>query len=288
MAREWLAKFGPNWTAEHGERILRRFERDIFPWIGARPVREVSAPELLACLRRIESRGALDTARRAHRNCGQVFRYAVATGRAERDPSGDLRGALPPARETHHASVTDPKDIADLLRAIDGYEGSFVVKCALRLAPLVFVRPGELRAAEWAEIDLDNAEWRIPAEKMKMRAPHIVQLSAQAVAILREIRPLTGGGRHVFPSARTPNGDRCLSENAVLAALRRMGYGKEDMTGHGFRSMASTRLNESQQWHKDAIASAAASNLRRMRQGLKSPAYTTRWAELPIVLAAPD
>jgi integrase len=252
IAREWHSKFSPNWTQEHAERILRRFERDIFPWLGKQPIREITAPELLTVLRRIESRGALDTAHRAHQNCGQVFRYAVATGRAERDPCGDLRGALPPVKEKHHASITDTKAIGELLRAIDDYQGSFVTKCALRLAPLVFVRPGELRSAEWAEINFDAAEWRIPAAKMKMRDPHIVPLSRQALAILKELQPLTGHGRYIFPSARTPNGDRCMSENAVLAALRRMGYGKEEMTGHGFRSMASTLLNE-QGWHRDAI-----------------------------------
>ncbi len=252
IAREWHSKFSPNWTPEHGERILRRLEADIFPWLGNRPIREITAPELLACLRRVESRGALDTAHRAHQNCGQVFRYAVATGRAERDPCGDLKGAMPPVKDRHHASITDPKAIGDLLRAIEGYKGAYVTKAAMGLAPLVFVRPGELRQAEWAEIDLDKAEWRIPAEKMKMRDPHIIPLSTQAVAILRELHPLTGRGRYVFPSARTPNGDRCMSENAVLAALRRLGYGKEEMTGHGFRSMASTLLNE-QGWHRDAI-----------------------------------
>ncbi len=252
VAREWHGKLRANWTPEHGERILRRLEADIFPWLGKRPIREITAPELLACLRRIESRGALDTAHRAHQNCGQVFRYAVATGRAERDPSPDLRGALPPARDKHHASITEPKAIGELLRAIEGYQGAFVTKAALGLAPLLFVRPGELRKAEWAEIDMEKAEWRIPGEKMKMRDPHIVPLCTQAVAILTELQALTGRGRYVFPSARTPHGDRCMSENAVLAALRRMGYGKDEMTGHGFRSMASTLLNE-QGWHRDAI-----------------------------------
>jgi integrase len=250
IAREWLAKFGPSWTPEHAERITRRFERNVFPWIGARPVREVTAPELLAVLRRIEERGALDTAHRAHQNCGQVFRYAVATGRAERDPSADLRGALPPVNDKHHASITDPKAIGALLRAMEGYQGSFVVRCALRLAPLVFVRPGELRGAEWSEIDFEKAEWRIPASKMKMREQHIVPLSVQALAILRELHPLTGAGRYLFPSERTA--DRPISENTVNAALRRLGYAKDEMTGHGFRSMASTLLNE-QGWHRDAI-----------------------------------
>ena len=252
VALEWFAKFKPTWVDSHSEKIRSRLERDLFPWLGHRPIKEITAPELLACLRRIEARGALDTAHRAHQNTGQIFRYAVATGKAERDPSGDLRGAMPPAKATHHASITEPKAVGDLLRAIDGYQGTLAVRCALRLAPLVFTRPGELRHAEWAEIDLAQAEWRIPAEKMKARAPHIVPLASQAVAILEEIRPLTGAGRYVFPSARSPKGDRPMSNNAVLAALRRLGFDKDTMTGHGFRSMASTLLNE-QGWHRDAI-----------------------------------
>ncbi len=169
VAREWHAKFSPGWVASHGDRILKRLEKDLFPWLGKRPIAEIKAPELLAVLRRIESRGAQETAHRAMQNCGQVFRYAVATGRAERDPTGDLRGALPAPKEKHHASIIEPKRIGELLRAIDAYEGFFATKCALRLAPLVFVRPGELRKAQWPEIDLDKAEWRIPAERMKMR-----------------------------------------------------------------------------------------------------------------------
>lgn len=250
VAREWFAKFAPGWVPTHSEKIIRRLERDIFPWIGGRPVGQITAPELLAVLRRIEARGRLETAHRAHQNCGAVFRYAVATGRAERDPSGDLRGALPPASKRHHAAVIDPKAIAELLRVLDGYTGSFVTACALRLAPLVFVRPGELRRAEWAEIDLDAAEWRIPAAKMKMRAPHVVPLADQALAILRELHPLTGRGRYVFPGARSA--DRPMSENTVNAALRRLGYDKDVMTGHGFRTLASTTLHE-QGWPSDII-----------------------------------
>ena len=250
IAREWFEKFSQTWSPSHGEKIIRRLERDVFPWIGIRPVSDVTAPELLAVLRRIEARGAVETAHRAHQNCGQVFRYAIATGRAERDPSGDLRGALPAVKQEHHASITDPKAIGGLLRAMQGYSGSLMTRCALQLAPLLFVRPGELRRAEWTEIDFDAAEWRIPAEKMKSRAVHIVPLSVQALAVLRELQPLTGAGRYVFPGGRSPK--RPMSENAVLAALRRMGYPGEQMTGHGFRSMASTLLNE-QGWHKDAI-----------------------------------
>ena len=250
VAREWIAKFAPNWSPAHGEKITTRFERDVFPWMGGRPISEVTAPLLLTVVRRIESRGATETAHRALQSCGQVMRYAVATGRAERDPSADLRGSLPPVNERHHASITEPKKIGELLRAIEGYTGSLATRCALILAPLTFVRPGELRHAEWSEFDLANAEWRIPAEKMKMRAQHIVPLSTQAVAILNELQPLTGAGRYVFPGART-NG-RPMSENTVNAALRRLGYSNDDMTGHGFRSMASTLLNE-QGWNRDAI-----------------------------------
>ncbi len=250
VAREWFEKFKPTWKSNHADKIIRRLERDIFPWLGARPIADVTAPDLLKALRRIEARGALETAHRAQQNCGQVFRYAVATGRAERDPTGDLRGALPPARETHHASITDPKAIGELLRALHSYKGSLATCCALRLAPLVFVRPGELRRAEWSEIDIAAAEWRIPGEKMKMGALHVVPLSSQAIAILDELRPLTGHGRYVFPSVRSSK--RPMSENTVLAALRRLGYTSEQMTGHGFRSMASTLLNE-QGWNRDAI-----------------------------------
>lgn len=178
VGREWLEKFSGGWAESHAETVLRRLERDVFPWLGGRPVGQITPPELLAVLRRIESRGALETAHRVKQVCGQVFRYAVATGRAERDPSADLRGALPPVKEKHHAALTKPDDVGALLRALDGYKGSFVVRCALRLAPLVFVRPGELRKAEWREFDLDGATWRIPPERMKMRREHIVPLAA--------------------------------------------------------------------------------------------------------------
>ena len=250
VAREWFSKHAPNWKENHSSKIIRRLEADIFPWLGARPIGDIGAPELLQTIRRIESRGALETAHRALANCGQVFRYAIATGRAQRDPVADLRGALPPTKEKHHASITEPKAIGELLRDLAAYQGAFVTRCALRLAPLVFLRPVELRKAEWAEIDLDKAEWRIPASKMKMNAVHIVPLSTQAVAILREIQPLTGKGQWVFTGARTTT--RPMSENAVLAALRRMGYTTDEMTGHGFRSMASTLLNE-QGFNRDAI-----------------------------------
>jgi integrase len=258
VAREWHAKFDPSWVPSHSVRTLRRLEADLFPWLGNRPIAELKAPELLAALRRIESRGAVETAHRAKQICGLVFRFAVATGRAERDPTGDLKGALAKPKQRHHASITDPKRVGALLRAIDAYEGSFTTKCALRLAPLVFVRPSELRKAIWDEFDLDAAEWRIPGYRMKMREQHVVPLSRQAIDILRELQPKTGGGipakpnapRYLFPGARSR--ERPMSENAVLAALRRMGYSKDEMTGHGFRSMASTLLHE-QGWNHQAI-----------------------------------
>jgi integrase len=228
VAREWHSKFIKTWSATHAQHVLERLAKDVFPWIGARPIGEIKAPELLTVLRRIESRGALDTAHRVRHTCGQVFRYAVASGRAEHDPAADLRGALPPVKNDHFAAPTDPKAVAPLLRAIDEYQGSIVVKCALRLAPLLFVRPGELRHAEWAEIDFEAEQWNIPGMKMKMKEPHIVPLSRQALAVLRELQPLTGASRYVFPSGRSFM--RPMSENAVNAALRRMGFEKTEIT----------------------------------------------------------
>ena len=250
VAREWFEKHSANWEASYSVKLLARLEANIFPWLGDRPIRDIKPPELLSVLRRVESRGVLETAHRLMNYCGNIYRYAVATGRAERDISSDLRGALPPSTPQHHASVTDPEGVAALLRAIDGYRGSNVTRYALQLAPLVFVRPGELRKAEWSEIDLEAGEWRIPPGRMKMKTKHIVPLSSQAVAILRALQPLTGKGHYVFPGARRR--ERCMSENTVNGALRRLGWSGSEMTGHGFRSMASTLLNE-QGWNRDAI-----------------------------------
>jgi integrase len=250
IAREWFEKFSPGWAPGHAERVIRLLERDVFPWIGNRPIKVISAPELLSVLRRVESRGAVDTAHRCRQTAGAVFRYAIATGRAERDPVPDLRGAIPLAREGHMASITDPKAVGGLLRGIDDYQGGLIVRSALRLAPYVFVRPGELRRAEWKEIDFERGEWVIPAEKMKMREPHIVPLSLQALEILREIQPFTGGSAYVFPSPTSMT--RPISDMALLTALRRMGISKEEMTIHGFRSTASTLLN-AQGWSADVI-----------------------------------
>ncbi len=240
VATEWLARYSGTWAVSHRSRVFRLFERDIFPWLGGRPIADITAPEVLAAVRRIESRGALETAHRAVQNCGQVFRYAVATGRSTSDPTGAIRGALPPAKGDHFAATTDPKQFAKILRAIDGYEGTPAVSCALRLAPLIFVRPGELRHAEWADIDLDGAEWRYTVNKTK--TAHIVPLSRQALEILRELQPVTGRGRFVFPSARSNT--RPMSDNAILAAMRRMGIDKSEMSGHGFRAAARTILDE--------------------------------------------
>jgi len=240
VAREWFTQQCSNWSTKHADRIISRLERDIFPWIGSKPITEIEPPELLSVIRRIENRGALETAHRALGNCGQIFRFAIATCRAKNDPSNELRGALPPSRGEHFPSVTEPKLVGELLRVIDGYEGTLTVRCALRLAPLVFVRPGELRKAEWEDIDLDKAEWHYMVTKTDTQ--HIVPLSRQAVEILKEIQPLTGHGHYVFPSARG-NG-RPMSDNAILAAMRRMGIGKEEMSGHGFRAMARTILDE--------------------------------------------
>ncbi len=250
IAEEWLAKQAATMAPATMAKARWTFNDLVFPWIGNRPIAEIDPPEMLKLLQRIEERGAHETAHRTKQRCGQVFRYAIATHRAKHDPTSDLRGALTAAKVEHRPAITDPAKIGELLRAIDGYTGSFVVRCALRLAPLVFTRPGELRKAEWAEIDMDAALWRIPAERMKMREPHTVPLAPQAVAILRDIQPLTGSGRFVFPSARTTS--RPMSDAAVNAALRRMGFDKDTMTGHGFRALASSRLNE-MGWAPDII-----------------------------------
>ncbi|MEJ2031652.1 MAG: tyrosine-type recombinase/integrase [Deltaproteobacteria bacterium] len=243
LAREWLTKQETAWTPRHKETVQARLETYVYPHLGARPVAEITAPELLGVLRKIEAKGTFETAHRVKQICGQVFRYGVGKGVCEHDPSAGLRGQLAAKpKPKHMAAITDPKETAGLLRAIDGYSGTLIIKCALRLAPLVFVRPGELRHMEWKEIDFDAALWTIPAEKMKMRKTHAVPLSRQTLAILEEIRLLTGEGRYVFPSARTTA--RPISNMAINAALRRMGFTKEEMTGHGFRSTASSLLHE--------------------------------------------
>jgi len=240
VARDWHTRFESKWSDGHAERILTRLENDVFPYIGIRPMDEITPPEMLAVIRRIESR-TLETAHRAKIACGQIYRYAIATGKATHNPVDALRGALPTVKPKHMAAPTDPKEVAPLLRMLDGYSGSFVVACALKLAPLVFVRPGELRQAEWAAIDLDQAEWRYAVTKTD--TDHLVPLSRQAIQILREIHRLTGEGRYVFPSSRSAS--RPMSNNTVNAAMRRMGIDThEELTGHGFRAMARTILDE--------------------------------------------
>ena len=240
IAREWFEKNRETWAPSHADKIIKRLENDVFPWLGGKAIAEITAPDVLSVLRRIEGRGTLDTAHRAGGNCSQIFRYAIATGRADRDPVPDLRGALPPARGGNFAAITEPAKVAELLRAIDAFSGTFVVKSALLLSPLLFVRPGELRRAEWAGFDLDKAEWGYFVTKTK--SDHLVPLASQAVAILKELHALTGHGRYVFPG-RDPQ--KAISEAEFNSALRRMVYDtKTEITGHGFRAMARTILHE--------------------------------------------
>lgn len=260
IAREWFGQFRDTWTEGHADTIIARLEQNVFPWVGAVPISELEAPEVLTVLRRVQARGALETAHRIKGIFGQVFRYAIATGRARRDVAADLKGALPQPIPQSHAAITDPAEVAALLRASDSYRGTPVVRAALMLAPLVFLRPGELRHAEWCEFNLESAEWNVPVERLKLSKwekakrrgdAHLVPLSRQAVDILKELQPLTGRSRYVFTGGRSY--DRCMSENAVLAALRRMGYDGDTMTGHGFRAMARTILDEVLQIRPDLI-----------------------------------
>ena len=251
IAEEWHSKNVHTWSGDYADWVVRSLKANVFPWLGTRPITDIEPPDLLDVLRRIEIRGAIVTAHRVRNNLEQIFAYAIAAGLARRNPAADIKRAMKaqPGKK-HHASVKDPKAVGALLRALKGYNGSFVTKCALRLAPLVFVRPGELRKAQWSEFDLDVQEWRIPAERMKMGVPHLVPLATQAVEILKELAPLTGSAKYLFPSVRSPR--EAMSENTINAALRRLNYGTDEMTAHGFRSMASTLLNEAG-WNKDAI-----------------------------------
>jgi integrase len=250
VAREWLVTVHEAKVSDgHAERTRTRLEQDVFPRIGRRPIGEIEAPELLTVLRRVLGRGAIETTHRIKDACGQIFRYGIATGHCIRNPAADLRDALPPVPTRHHAAIVDPKRAAELLRDMMGYQGHPVTHAALALSALLLLRPGELRHMEWRWIDLDAATLTVPAETMKRNkadksngAPHLVPLATQAVAILRELRPITGHGRYVFPSMLT--GERCMSENTVRGALRRMGYGNDDMTAHGYRAMARTMIAE--------------------------------------------
>ena len=252
IALEWHAKFSPTWSVSHRDKLLGRLKIHILPWLGQRPVEEITAPELLTVIRRIEDKGHLETAHRTLELCGQVLRYAVQTGRAERNCAADLKGAIPPPQKKHFAAILDPVSMGHLLRAIDNYPGHFPTVCGLRLAPLLFMRPGELRMLEWEQVDFDQQELRLPIEHMKRLQveknagrgdiAHIVPLCHQAMETLRALHSLTGGGRYVFPGLRSK--DRPMSNATLLNALRRMGYTGEEMTMHGFRHMASTHLHE--------------------------------------------
>ena len=243
VARVWLTKTASKRAEVTQSRITTLLEKDVFPFIGSMPISTIKPRDVLdKAVRKIEARGSIDTAHRAKQICGQIFRYAVAVGLAERDVTTDLRGALAAIPESHFAAITEPKQAGELMRSIFDYTGHPCTVAALKLTPLVFVRPGELRTAEWAEIDMDAAEWRIPASKMKMKVVHLVPLSTQAVALLRSVQPITGHGRYVFPSLRT--GERPMSENTINAALRGMGYSKEIHTAHGFRALARTIMDE--------------------------------------------
>jgi len=251
ISREWIEKLMREGRSPRTLSKINWLLELAYPGIGDQPIASIIPTQLLTVLRTVEARGRYETARRLRSTCGQVFRYAIATARAERDPSADLRGALTAPKVRHHAAVVDPKGLGALLRAIDGYDGQLITLAALKLAPLIFVRPGELRTAEWSEFDLDAGEWKIPAATMKMRLPHRVPLSRQAIAIVRDLRPITGHGRYLFPSVRSV--ERPMSENTLNAALRRLGYSKDEATSHGFRSTAAVRLNEMGRWSVDAI-----------------------------------
>lgn len=260
VAREWFSGHEPTWANSHSSKVIGRLEKNVFPWLGKKAINSITPPQILEVIRRIEARGVLETAHRSLATCGQVFRYAIATGRAERDVTADLRGALPPIKREHFAAVTEPDLVAVLLRQIHGYSGSVVVRCALQLAPLVFVRPGELRMARWEDINLKASEWRYVVSKTG--TPHIVPLSTQAIKILREIEPLSGDGKYVFPSARSMKGDRAISDNAILAAMRGMGISRDEMSGHGFRAMARTMLDEILGYRPDLIEHQLAHQVR--------------------------
>lgn len=251
VATEWYEAKLAEKSDSYRDRTRRLLKKDLYPSLGTRPISQITSAELLTVLRKVEARGAVDMAHRAKQTAGQVFRYAVATGRAERDPSGDLKGALKTKTKKHHAAITDPVEVGKLLLAMDGFEGTPVVKAALQLSPLLFQRPGEIRGMEWVEINWEAEQWEIPAEKMKMRQPHIVPLCSQAIDLLKTLHPLTGRGRYVFPSAR--GASRCLSENGVRTALRTLGYDNDTMTPHGFRAMARTILDEVLKYRVDYI-----------------------------------
>lgn len=240
LASEWHSKRSQVWSPIHSKNVMDRLTRNVLPFIGKAPIAEIKVPELLRLLRRIEERGAIETAHRVLGNIGEVYRFAISSGKAERNIAVDIKGALQPVVKKHLPAITEPKRVGAFLKMIDGYSGTLPVQCALRLAPLVFVRPGELRKARWEEIDFESKEWRY--EVTKTRSPHIVPLCDQAIAILKTLHPVTGRWEYVFPNARSAK--RPMSDNAILAAMRRMEISKDEMCGHGFRAMAKTILIE--------------------------------------------
>ncbi len=242
IALEWHETRTADFTEKHRGTVMYRMDKYIFPIIGGEHITRLEAPDILSVVKPIEQKGQNETARRLLQIISQVYRYAIITGRAKHNVASDLSGALRPRKVTHRAALTEPTRVAQLLRDCDNYEGYFPIVCALRLAPLVFVRPTELRAAEWSEVNLKEKEWRIPAERMKMKQMHVVPLSKQAVRIIKELQPFSGSEKYLFPSIRTST--RPLSDATLLNAIRRMGYGKDEMCTHGFRSIASTLLNE--------------------------------------------
>ena len=250
IAVEWHTAFKNKWTENHAGRLLTRLEQDFFPFLGDTPIKEIKAPALLELLRRVEIR-SVEQAHKLRGTCNQIFSYAIACGKAEFNPAAGLVGTIAPVKHKHMAAPVDPKDVAPLLRAIDSFSGSFVVKCALQLAPMLFVRPGELRKAEWSEFDLEGGQWNIPGHKMKMRLPHLVPLSRQALEILKELHPLTGNGKYLFPCRRSAL--QPMSDNTINASLRRLGFDKDEITAHGFRAMARTMLHEILHFTPDAI-----------------------------------
>lgn len=265
IAREWHTNQTPAWTASYAKDVMERIDKNIFPYLGNRPIAEITPPELLTVLRKIESRGAVDQAHRVRGICSLVFRYAIATGRAERDTAADLKGALKSRVVTPRPAITDPSEIGGLLRAIDEFSGTLTVKYGLQLLALTFLRPSEVRLGEWPEIDFDEKIWRIPAKRMKMRLDHIIPLSLQAIKILHDLHDLTGEGKLMLPGLRSPQ--RAISDATFIAALRRMGYAKEEMCAHGFRAMASTLLNE-QGYSADVIEKQLAHNPREKVRGI--------------------
>ena len=258
LAREWHAGKSRVWSTIHSKNVLDRLTRNVFPYVGNTPIEDITVPQLIKLLRRIQDRGARETAHRVLGNIGEVYRYAIASGKAERNITLDIKGALQPVKKRHLAAVTEPKRVGELLKMMDAYSGTLTVQCALKLAPLVFVRPGELRSARWEDVDLQKAEWRYRVTKTD--TDHIVPLSRQAVGILKTLYPVTGRWEHVFPSARSRR--RPMSNNAILSAMRRMEIDKDEMSGHGFRAMARTILDEVLGYRVDIIEHQLAHTVR--------------------------